>query len=311
VDEALADIILETNPTLKKVLESHELAKRSGDKSIKITAILLTGDPGLGKTLAGKVLAQRLGLDCTVIQASGLGNEYQDSAASNLDRQFSKATNSDTEHVVIIDEIHTLMNSKKQDHRVDMDPATRLCQIMDSDHDKKIIVVATANDIKNLSAPLQSRFDRCKIKFDELDEQARKKIISFYAGDAADQKIIDRAGKNTDKMSIRHIDAMVQEAKLNAYRRNATKISPEDLDAAIKAVNNSINLGKESKGWFSCKWCTSSNIISVTSLGIQSVGLILTGVGVYHGFQNKSELYAQLDEFRKEIEALKSKIRTA
>ena len=271
VDERLADIILETNPKLKKILESHELAKKTGDKSVKITAILLTGEPGLGKSLAGKVLAQKLGLDCTFIQASGLGNEYQDSASSNLDREFKKVINSDAEQVVVIDEIHTLMNSKKQDHRSDMDPATRLCQIMDNNSDKKITIIATANDIKNLSAPLQTRFDRNKIQFAALDERAREKVVRFYAGDMADKACVDKAVKKTKKMSIRHIDAVIQEAKLNAYRRDATRISPEDLDSAVNEITGNMKLSKE--GWWDWTTRKSEAALPAIDVGVKVVRL--------------------------------------
>lgn len=245
IDDRIIDIIFEINPALNKVVNSHKLAEELNDNTLKITAILLMGDPGLGKSLAAHALAKKLKANLTFIKASTLGNEFQNSASSNLERHVQSAERAEGPQVIVIDELHKLMDETKNAKRNDMDPATCLQQAMDNNRSKRILFVGTANDIKNIPAPLQSRFRNNKIQFVAPNHVARKKIVSFYADDRISKELLDHTAKQTKDMSIRDLEAIVEAAKYNAAQRHSKEISKSDLDVALKEMNDSIALEKE------------------------------------------------------------------
>ncbi|MCL5875174.1 MAG: AAA family ATPase [Candidatus Dependentiae bacterium] len=278
IDDKLIDIIFEINPELNEIVESHELAKKRGNPALKLTAILFVGDPGLGKSLAARAIAKKLNAGLTFIQASKLGTELQNSAASNLGRYLDAAEQAEGEHVVVIDELHCLIDNKKQEYRNDIDPATRLHQKMDEDSD--LIYIGTANDIKNIPGPLQTRFRDHKIQFSKLDSTARRKIFDFYAGTHITQELLDYATKQTNNMSIRDLEKIVNFALLNAARRDCDNISKEDFDSALQKMQKIIALEKESWPDWGKRW--GKNILvhagsaAIAAIG-GAVGIRITG----------------------------------
>lgn len=252
IDDQIIDIVFDLNPQLQKIVSSHKNAAELNDDTLKITAILLMGEPGIGKSLAAQAIAKKLKAGLTFIETSKLATEYKNSEAHNLELFLNEAEATEGTHVVAIDEMHKLTDHTKQKDSKDMDPAVTLQGAMDRNRGKRLIFVATANDIKDIPAPLQTRFRDGKIKCVMPNQEAREKILSFYAGSWWYSEVWPKwAAKLTDGMSIRDLEGIVNTAKRNAADDNRKKINQKDFEDALQAMKDSIALEKESTK----EWC--------------------------------------------------------
>lgn len=278
IKQNLIEIVFNINPGLSMFLERNKLATEKNRPHLKQRALLFTGQQGLGKTLAAQALAKKLNAQFTKIDASSLGTEYQNSASANLKRRLEQVKEPRVPHVVLIDEIHKLADQKKQEHCSDMDPATTLWQFMDDPAHAHIILVATANDITNLPAPLKERLERGLIVFSPLSLEARQKILEAYIGKQTMPDVVKHSAKNTSGMSIRQLHTIAETAEFYACTRNAETISKDDLDKAKQDLQAAINAGNtpflSKKNFKENGWAYANLLLDTARVVIGSVQLI-------------------------------------
>jgi ATP-dependent Lon protease len=160
--------------SIAELLNDHFCLASLGDRRICFPALLLTGEPGIGKTEAARWLAAQFRLPCRVLD---MANAQTNAAISGSDSSWANAEEgaifellgyqSTANPIVVLDEIdkveqnlkfnplaplYSLLEPSSAKHFVDL--AIKDVPI-DASH---INWIATANQIQNLPQPILSRF---------------------------------------------------------------------------------------------------------------------------------------------------------
>ena len=182
--------------------------------------IVLVGPPGVGKSLLAESIALYCNIPYTFIKATSLANEYINSGASNLNRIFEPLLALDEPHIIIIDELQTII--KKHNGRdIDASIAEALWLLLDQCKVKKnIFIIATANDIASLPPQLKSRLSKNIYEIALPQLKARERIITYYISKitfphSITSKVIQEIAKKTYGFSARDLESVIDIAISN------------------------------------------------------------------------------------------------
>ena len=113
------------------------------------------GPTGVGKTTLAQVIAEELGVECVVIDAALLANEYANSAVNNFARAIAPYI--DRPCVIVLDEIDAILKAFGTNNPEQKLPQ-QIWQILDRlEEMPHILVVGTTNSIQEIDAQLRSR----------------------------------------------------------------------------------------------------------------------------------------------------------
>lgn len=191
------------------------------DLSIRLPrGVLLTGSPGLGKTLFMRAVKESAPLPVYPF----VTNEWHD-AASDLTRVFEKASEEQNGAIILIDELDALLNNSSSAERC-------LRELMDGlNSQNRILFLASSNERlsrhDSLSRP--GRFDRT-IRFSYPTERERSSILLYYMkqyGRTLSQEDLDYIARLTGGCSNAGLAAIVSDACL---RNHDLKLTGEMLE---------------------------------------------------------------------------------
>ena len=145
------------------------------------TGLLLTGVPGCGKTMTGKIIAQEWGMDFKRVNVDDIISRFVGGNEDNM-AKLLKELDERAPIVCFVDEADKLFTdmSNAPAHHVahaTMSTESLLLQFME-ENTKPIFFVFTANEISNLSGPLVDRFDE-SFFVDLPSQNAREQIIQL------------------------------------------------------------------------------------------------------------------------------------
>lgn len=246
LEETLCEVIYHQAPEQVKDLikliplleKKSVLNTRASFQQAWPSRLLLIGRPGCGKTTLAQVIAQKLNRSAYVIRAPMVGNEYKNSEASNLLRLVEPLIEAGKPIVIIIDEINILAEVRKDGVATDTSVAGTLWLLLDIVAKyPHILIIGTANEVKNLPPQLKDRFEGSVIEIEKNDLQARFEILSFYFSKESSLLTVDyiwSLTKKTRNFSIRQIEALYLASKQNQIIRNSySDISKEDIEKAV------------------------------------------------------------------------------
>ncbi len=201
--------------------------------------VLLYGPPGTGKTLMARALAGEAGVPFFAVNGADFVEMYVGVGASRVRALFAKARKAGRA-VIFIDEIDAI--GKKRDNTSDEREQTlnALLSEMSGFHDQEgIIVMAATNRIDTLDEALlrAGRFDR-QIEVPLPGFEERVKILKVHAkGKPLDETIsLPALAAQTALFSGARLESMLNEAAILAAKRNAERISSEDVDVAFDTM---------------------------------------------------------------------------
>lgn len=240
-----------------RILEHLAVLKLKGD--LKSPILCLYGAPGVGKTSLGKSVAESLNRKFGRIALGGMHDEseirghrrtYIGAMPGRIIQTLQRAGSSNP--VIILDEIDKVSSSAHGD------PSSALLEVLDPEqnstfHDNyldieydlsKVLFIATANNISNISAALRDRMEMINVSgylLEEKVEIAAKHLVSKQLtahGVKKDQLklskpvLVNIIDGYTRESGVRTLDKLI--AKIVRYR--AKEIAMEEtFDVAITA----------------------------------------------------------------------------
>ena len=221
----------------ERIVEHLAVLKLKGD--LKSPIICLYGPPGVGKTSLGKSIAEALNRKYVRVSFGGLHDEseirghrrtYIGAMPGRIIQNIQKAGSSNP--VFVLDEIDKIGNDFRGD------PASALLEVLDPEqnstfHDNylnidydlsKVLFIATANNISNISQPLLDRMELIDISgyiIEEKIEIARRHLIpKQLENHGLDKDAIDIPKKTIEKI----IESYTRESGVRALDKTLAQI---------------------------------------------------------------------------------------
>ena len=201
--------------------------------------ILINGEPGVGKTLLAKAIANETSYNFITTNGSTFAGSLQGQGAENV-RNLFKAARENMPCIVFIDEIDGVGRKRGSD-RNGADSDRTLNQLLteldgfDENENADIVIVGATNFPDKLDPALTraGRFDR-EITVPLPNYKGRMEILQMYMDKVKAEKGIDLEfiAHHTSGMSGATLKNLVNEAALLAARKGKKLIQLEDVEEA-------------------------------------------------------------------------------
>lgn len=235
--------IKEVKDDLLEIIDYLKFPKKYKDKGIALPkGILLVGPPGVGKTMIAKAIANEAKVPFFYQSGSSFAQIYVGVGAKRVRELFYQAKKQ-SPSIIFIDEIDAVGKARGE-HRNDERETTlnQLLTEMDGFVDSSgVIVVGATNRVEILDSALlrSGRFDR-RIYIDLPDFEERKKIIELYLRGKNHTVDIAEVAKQSVGFSGAALASLVNEASLNALRRDSDAITNDDFFASQSKIEGGI-----------------------------------------------------------------------
>ena len=221
----------------EKVLDY--LAVKKLNPSMNGVILCLAGPPGIGKTSLVKSIAESMGRKFVRVSLGGVRDEaeirghrrtYVGSMPGKIMKAMKEAGTNNP--VILLDEIDKMSNDFKGD------PASAMLEVLDPEQNKnfedhyidmpfdlsKVFFVATANDLRNVSAPLRDRMDILQLS--SYTEFEKLHIAQNFLLKQAQKEngLANIDIKIPDKVMFKLIDEYTREAGVRNLKREIINI---------------------------------------------------------------------------------------
>lgn len=210
--------------------------------------VLMSGDPGNGKTLLARAVAGEAGVPFFYASGSQFIQKYVGVGAERVRELFSQARKH-APAIVFIDEIDSLSKRSEDGNSENDQTMNQLLTEMDGfvTGDFPIIVLAATNMIDKIDPALKraGRFDR-QIKIPYPNLKSRIEILNVHSkGKKFDSSVdIETIAKSTSGFSGASLEGLLNEAAILAVSRGAENINIDMIDES----RDRILMGKKNYG---------------------------------------------------------------
>ena len=200
--------------------------------------VLLSGEPGTGKTLLARAIAGEANVPFFAASGSDFSGIIVGLGVAKIKEMFEMAKRN-APCILFIDEIDAIGQKRSTQIHNDQDREQTLNQLLiEMDgfaNDTGIIVLGATNRVDMLDPALlrPGRFDR-QVYIELPDLAGRREILNLYANRvklASDVDLMDVA-RGTTGFSGADLENLLNEAALHAVRVGHTEITNEDMDEA-------------------------------------------------------------------------------
>ena len=242
-------------------LKAELLAAIEKIRTAKKNGILLSGDPGNGKTFIAEALAGELKWGFLPITISDIESRWLGQSTEQLKAVFD-AARSQGPLILFFDECDSMlrnrasmMGSGGSDESLKK-ANTFLTSIVDIRRQKNIIVIAATNFPEELdtAAMRDGRFD-FKIEVRHPDKDARLGLLTkFSKGVVFEDGVLDRLVKRWEGFSVVRIRSIAEKIADNAKAQGRNLVGVKDAMAALRTIQGSSGAIPS----YSRIWCTGS-----------------------------------------------------
>lgn len=242
------DEILDDVKFITELLKNRELGDEIGAKVPK--GILLSGEPGTGKTLIAKAIAGEAGVPFIYINSSSLIELYVGMGAKRV-RETFKIARENAPCIVFFDEIDSIGIKRDSNRGTSENEQTinALLQEMDGFTGRDgVFIIAATNRADKLDSALTraGRFDRQIVVNKPRDWKVRVKLFEFYLQKFAvsDDIDIETLSKQVSGFTGADIAALCNEASIIAVMHKKQYI---DMECMEEAVDKKVFKGNRAK----------------------------------------------------------------
>jgi proteasome regulatory subunit len=232
--------IEEVREAVEYPLTRPEIFERVGVEPPK--GILLFGPPGTGKTLIAKAVAHEARATFIRMSGSELVHKYIGEGAQ-LVRELFLLAREKSPSIVFIDEIDAVGSTRTNDGTSGSAEVQRtlmqlLAEMDGFDNRGDVRIMAATNRVDMLDPALlrPGRFDRV-ISIPLPDKGARREILNIHARKMTLIDVdLERIMEMTENATGADLQAICREAGMMAVRREATGVSQDDFEKAVRKV---------------------------------------------------------------------------
>ena len=224
---------------LSEIVDFLKNPKKYKDFGIKMPkGVLMVGPPGVGKTLIAKAVAGEASVPFFYQSGASFVEIYVGMGAKRVRELFSRAKMM-SPSMIFIDEIDAVGKAREEISKVERDNTlNQLLTQMDGFEDNSgVIVIAATNKIELMDPALlrSGRFDR-RVFLSLPDFKDRLKILEIYMSDKKHKADLSVIAKATVGFSGAALETLVNEAAINALRREAKEVEESDFFAVLNKV---------------------------------------------------------------------------
>lgn len=179
------ELVFKSSPIEAQLIVSHlqDPTYFPDDKDYR--SAIFYGVPGSGKTVTANAIAYKMsqaGWNCKIISSPSLLGGQRNQTAINLERELKSAVASKKPTLIIIDELHRLLeNSDSKHHDTDL-TSTALWTFLDKQEgNENFFLIGTMNRIDKLPQPFKNRIISDYIHFPlTTDPKIKNKLMRMY-----------------------------------------------------------------------------------------------------------------------------------
>lgn len=226
-----------TKELIEFPLRYHDQLARIGARRIK--GVLFTGDSGTGKTLLGRIIADRAQATFYKVSGPEIVSKWVGASEEVLRDIFADAR-ANQPSIIFFDEIDSLAPRRGDDsHEASRRLVGQLLTLMDGFDKDNVVVIATTNRPQDLDDALRrpGRFD-WQIHFPYPDRADREAILIASARDlhTTDDLLHARIAAKTSGWSPAELVAIWSDAALLAVSEERDRINAEDYFGGYERV---------------------------------------------------------------------------
>lgn len=227
-------------------LKAQLLAAAQKNRTDQKNGILLSGDPGNGKTFIAEALAGELKWGFMPITIADIESRWTGQSTEQLAAVFAAATRN-APLVLFFDECDSMLRDRGSMMGGSNDESLKkanafLTGIVDIRRHKNIIVMAASNykDQLDAAATRDGRFD-FKIEIPNPDKEARLGLLTkFSKGVEFEEGVLDRLVKRWEGFSVVRIKSIAEKISDNAKAQGRMKVGVKEAMAALREVQGSL-----------------------------------------------------------------------
>jgi transitional endoplasmic reticulum ATPase len=220
------------------------VSPRSEERQVR-NGILLSGEPGNGKTVFAEALAGELKLPFLQLSYADVASQWVGEKTSRINGAFAQARRQQP-CVLFIDEVDSFLESRDSGRndgtKEDRDVVNALLTLMVDIRKDKVILVAATNHIDRLDGAgiREGRFD-FKVEITPPDQEARVGLLTHGLKTqlphvSVDPAVVDLVARRWNGFSVKRILAVTEELPSYLARAGKSSIAYEDFMGALRVL---------------------------------------------------------------------------